>query len=137
MFYTHLLSSGRHLVVKINFWIFHYGENAISTARGRSRPEVTSSNDTATMVSYYCSIHVSGLVCTIHELHAIFFNSQKVAICQFRRLGSVLDRNGVTNRKLDPGFPPEFNTHFLFDMHRFKVILDFANVNFGVVNFDR
>jgi hypothetical protein len=39
---------------------------------GRSSPEVTSLNDRVTMVSYKCPIHVSGLLCTVHELHATF-----------------------------------------------------------------
>jgi hypothetical protein len=54
VFHIHFLSSRRHSVVIIDFWIFQYGEIAFSTARKRPRPEVTSSNDTATMISYWC-----------------------------------------------------------------------------------
>jgi hypothetical protein len=44
-FHTHFLSSRRHSAAISVFLIFYYGEIAISTARRRLRPEVTSPND--------------------------------------------------------------------------------------------
>jgi hypothetical protein len=47
--HTHLLSSRRHSVVKIAFWIFPYDEITIATTKWRPRPEVTSPVDRVTM----------------------------------------------------------------------------------------
>jgi hypothetical protein len=48
----HYLSITHHSIVISVFSIVDYGGIAISSARGPPRPEVTSPNDGATMVSY-------------------------------------------------------------------------------------
>jgi hypothetical protein len=68
VFDTHYLSGRRHSVVVSVFWIFYYGGIAISTARGRARPEVTSPVNRVTMVSYSCSSNIFHLCCTVPTL---------------------------------------------------------------------
>jgi hypothetical protein len=45
--------------------------------------------------------------------------------------GARETRSDVTIRQFDHGFLSAFPTHFLSNMHRFKVILDFLIVNYG------
>jgi hypothetical protein len=70
--YIFLFNLHHSVVVSVS-WIIQYGEIAISTAKVRPTPEISSPNDKLTMASSLCPLHVSGLLCTIHELLAVFF----------------------------------------------------------------
>jgi hypothetical protein len=73
------------------FLIVDYGGMSISTAMGRSTPEVTSPVDRATTVFYSCFVDIYRLSFTVSTLLALLL-LPKMAERRFRPLGDVLDR---------------------------------------------
>jgi hypothetical protein len=70
---TNFRSMAYRSQVICDFSLVNNGGLSISVARGRRKPEVASSSDRVTMVSYKCPTHVLGLLCTVHESYASFF----------------------------------------------------------------
>jgi hypothetical protein len=75
VFNTHYSSSMQHSTVISDFLIVDYSEMPISSAKGRSRPEVTSTIDRATMHGFLTVINAC-FRSIVQKLYAIFFQSK-------------------------------------------------------------
>jgi hypothetical protein len=72
VFNTSFESMAHRLQVICDVSLINNGDLSISAARGRARPEVTSPIESWTTVSYWCSVHISCLTCTVSMLYSIF-----------------------------------------------------------------